>query len=462
MVKQIFYVYKKKGRGALMGMNINLSVEQKQLLSQSQIQSLELLSMCNAELEAFLNVEYMENPMLEQVGDGVKEDFYALHEKNHSMNEGYSHSDKNDISPKEIAPINVGEPIENYLTDQLQINRYNKHEMRIIDFLIKNIDDKGYYTLSLEESSSLLGESISLIVECLEDLRQLEPIGIFAGSLSSCLLRQLEVMGIEDPILLSIVKYHLEDISKGKISVVTRALKISSADVRKYIAFISTLNPKPLSGFVTGCTNYVIPDVILTQKSDDWDISLNDNWIGNYQLNKYYLKIISENKDEELQEYFRKKLERARLILSSIEQRRKTIIAITNEIVCWQKKFFTSKGVLKPMTMAGVGNKAGVHASTVSRAISGKYIQSQRGVFLMKDMFSTGVSSEKNGDNITAKQAQDIIRELVFEEDKTKPYSDQRLVELLKNKNIVLSRRVVAKYREEMGIRSSYERREYS
>lgn len=296
--------------------------------------------------------------------------------------------------------------------------------------------------------------------KCLEDLRGLEPCGIFAENLAECLITQFEADGIEDEVLNQILREHLEDIASGKISTITRHLKISSVQVRKYIAMIKTRNPRPLSGFNSGNTDYVVPDVIITQRDGAWDISLNDEWIGNYSLNEYYIRMIGESKDEELKEYFRKKLERARFILNSIEQRRRTILAIAGEILEVQKPFFEGAGELKAMTMSELAEKLEIHPSTVSRAVGSKYLQYPGGVILMKKLFTQKIHSDISGEELSALQVQKILKKLIDEENKRKPYSDSKLVEKLKEQKITLSRRAVAKYREEMNIQGSFDRKE--
>lgn len=448
-----------------MSINMNLTVEQKQLLSQSQIQSLELLAMCNVELSAFLNKEYLENPLLDYDDTGgamgESEDFHTFYERRQAVNEGYGYADKNEESPREIVPPSTGVRIIDYLKEQLDAKRYSSQEWNIIEFLIMNLDDSGFYTMSAEETARMVKAPAAAVWECLEDLRQLEPYGIFAENLSACLLRQLEVMGVEDENLSEIIRSHLENASMGKISNITRKLGISSVLVRKYIAFIATLNPRPLSGFYTGNNTYVVPDIILSRKGSQWDIMLNDSWVGNYQLNDYYLRMIAESKDVKLQEYFKTKLERARFIMNSIEQRRKTILGISGAVLEWQKSYFEGKGDPCPMTMTEVAEKLGIHPSTVSRATSGKYIQYPRGTILMKELFSSAVSSGESSEALTAFQIKKIIKELIDGENKKKPYSDQALVKLLEDRGVKLSRRGAAKYREEMGIRGSFERKEF-
>lgn len=330
----------------------------------------------------------------------------------------------------------------------------------MIDFLIMNLEDDGLYIMSVEETAKLAHISADKVQRCLEDLRQLEPTGIFAENLGECLLHQLKVLGVEEENLEKIIKFHIEDALRGKISEITRDLGISSVKARKYIAFIGTLNPKPLSGFWSGRTSYVIPDILFTRKGDGWDIALNDSWIGNYHLNDYYLKMIHESRDEEIQKYFREKLERARFMLSSIEQRRKTILSISQEVLEWQNGFFNENKPLVPMTMTDVAQKLGIHVSTVSRAVNGKYIQYPGGSILMKNLFLASASGDREEGSVTVMQIKNMMKEYIDAEDKQNPYSDQVLMNLLKEKGISVSRRAIAKYRNEMEIPGRFQRKE--
>lgn len=445
-----------------MKMDYGLLQKQKLLMSQTQIQSLGLLNMCNIELNLFLNNEYIDNPLLEhQEGegpDGLAENLQIFPEPRYNFQEGYGHGDKEETSPIEYTAKEKFEDIQIYLKEQMDVKLYSSQEWELIDFLIQNLDDNGFYSMSVEETALISKKPKYMVSRCLEDLRQLEPFGIFAENLNSCLLRQLEAAGLEDDYIKVMITDHLEDISSGKISNISRHLKLPTAKVRKYIAFIRTLNPRPMSGFGTSNNMYVIPDILFLKRNNKWEITINDSWMGNYQLNDYYMHMISVSKDEELQEYFSKKLERARFILQSIEQRRKTILSISARILEVQRSFFEG-GELKPMTMAELAGGLDIHPSTVSRAVSKKYIQYPGGTILMKSLFTAGVTNESGEPNMTADQIKRKIRDLINGENSLKPYSDQSLSNLLKDQGITLSRRGVAKYRAEMGIRDSMERK---
>lgn len=442
-----------------------ISVEQRQQLSQSQIQALEILAMDNVELNAYMQNEYLENPLI---------DYHAKSETPGNMQEFQSWYDKNRFSHRaeeatfheeEQNGYEIAAPQENSIHDivmnQMNQWQHTREETRIIEFLIDCLDDNGFMSIDPTEIARLNHTGTEVVEKCLEDLRQLEPYGIFAQDLPHCLLRQLEVMDVHDPVLEKIIWNHLQDIGEGRISVISRELQLTTLQVRKYTALISHLNPKPLSGYSGGNNSYIVPDIILTYTDKEWNISLNDNWIGDYKLSDYYMKLMSQAKDEELFEYFKGKLERARFVMRSIEQRRDTVMKIANAITKWQGDYFLGKGVLKPMNMVEIAKEIGVHPSTISRGIKGKYLQYPGGTIQIKNLFVASVSGEKNGDSaITADTVKKWIRELVEGEDKKHPLSDQKLTCQLEKKDIHVSRRAVAKYREELGIRGSFERKE--
>ncbi len=446
-------------------MKHKLTVEQRQLLSQSQISSLELLALCNSELSRYMENEYMENPLLEQTNSGnesyTQEDYQAWYQLNYSKplkNTAGYFEEGNEGSTQEFDTSNANN-IYTYVYEQLELERYSDIQLRVIDFLIQSLDRNGFIDLEVPEIAQLTGVNEQVIESCLFDLKKLEPNGIFAKNLVECLLIQTEILGLDDENLKNIISYHLTDISQGKISSITRALDISSAQARRYVALISTLNPRPLQGFGENEKQYIIPDVIVSMGPEGkWNIEINDHWCGDYQLNDYYLQMMAEVKEQELFEYFKNKLERAKFLIHAVEQRRRTIIQITNVVLEEQDEFFRYSGKLKPCTMTQMSEKLSVSTSTISRAVKDKYLQYPAGCILMKNLFSASVPAG-DGSLINSDGVKELIRELINEEKKEKPYSDSKLAELLSEKGCRLSRRVIAKYREEMGISGSFERK---
>lgn len=209
-------------------------------------------------------------------------------------------------------------------------------------------------------------------------------------------------------------------------------------------------------GFGEQKSEYIVPDIIL-RKDEKWEIILNDSWYGKYEISDYYQKMMDETKDEELKAYFLNKAQRARFILKNIEQRRKTLLDLMEKILERQKDYFEGTGSLTPMTMTEIAEQMGVHPSTVSRAVRGKYVQYPQKTVLLKSLFSQGISKET--DQINATEIKERLRKLIKEENRQKPYSDQKLKELLEEQEISISRRAVAKYREEMGIKGSFDRK---
>jgi RNA polymerase sigma-54 factor len=438
-----------------MKINSSLLLEQKQAISQTQIQALELLAMDHVELDSFLQNEYLENPLLEyQTGSEIMDeinpskDWYQV-DTSRQYNNEYS-SDQEDNEGQFEAPANDEELVRDFVMNQLNLKKYSTKELKIIDYLIDCLDDTGLLTMPLDEIAKTSRSDIALVKNCLHDLQLLEPYGLFAPDLSHCLLRQLEVLGINDNKLNKIILDYLDEVGSGKISTISRCMELTTLQVRKYIAIIETLNPKPLSGFVPGSTAYTIPDIILLKTQGQWEVILNDRFMGDYQLSDYYLNLMETAKDKELQEYFSAKAQRAKFLLKSLEQRRTTLLKLGEALLEWQKPYFNGTGDLISMTMADIADRMGVHVSTVSRCVKGKYLQCPRKSILIKTLFSTSeTDSVKN-----------LLREIVENEDKKKPYSDQAVKELLEERQISISRRVIAKYREELGIKGSFERKQ--
>lgn len=440
----------------------NLILNQKLQLSQSQIQSLEILAMGRIELGEYLQNEYLENPLLDYIGDNDSfsnvENMSIANESRFSE-ERPSHSyDDLDINRVKLTYENH-DLFKSFILDQLQCDAYSKSQWSLMEFMIECLDDSGFFTIPLEELVSIVGADLQTIQSCLSDLQQLEPYGVFSCDLKHCLLKQLEIAGMKDSDLWLIVDNYLEEVAAGKISTISRSLRLSTSQVRKCIEQIARLNPRPLSGFGISKPQYIVPDIIFHKNDYDWEIELNDQWTQNYRINDYYLSMIQNINDNELSNYFVQKLKRIHFINQSIEQRRQTILSISNEILNKQKLFFEGKSHLFPMTMAEIAEKTNLHPSTISRAINCKYLQYPAGSTLLKTLFSAAVSKIEYTDSLSPYQVKAILKDIISNEDKACPYSDHELVQLLSIRSIPISRRTIAKYRTELGIKTSFDRR---
>ena len=319
------------------------------------------------------------------------------------------------------------------------------------------LEESGFLLVPVKEISKKFGMEEKECERLLGNLKQLEPAGVFAGSLSECLLLQLEREGALNDDLKYIVENCLEDIAMGHLSTVSRALHIKTAEVRKYIFEIQRLNPRPLSGYTGGTQEYIVPDILMEKDGEELKIRLNDDWIGDYSINDYYVKMMEQAEDSELKEYFRKKYERCRFIIASIEQRRETMLKISKAILERQRDYFMNHKPLKPMTMQNIADDIEMHVSTVSRAVKGKYIQYPGGTIGMRDIFN---SSQTFGEqDSTTEEIKEEIKRLVKEEDKKKPLSDSKIASLLEEKDMKISRRTVAKYRAQLGIAGTTQRK---
>lgn len=424
-------------------MNISQSTKQKiaqnQILSQKQQQSLKILSMTNDELRDFIENEHMENPMLEI--------------SNYSNN--YENADS--------VYLNIAAPQKNslksYLQSQISTKEFNSMELSFINTIIEMIDEStGFLSFDLKNIVAKFPQYKDLIIKCLNVVQSLEPIGIGARNIVESLLLQADTKGFLDENLTLIIKNHLQNIADGKISSISRDLKLSTTQVRNYIKLIRMLNPRPAQGFSNTSTEYIVPDVLLSFDGEKWNITLNDNWLGSININATYEKIARQSTDEILVSYFKEKLERARLITKSIEQRRSTLLNVTKSILNHQIEFITSTGSLKPLILEDISKELDIHLSTVSRTIKNKYIQTPRGTFPFKKFFTSTISTTST--NITSEFVKDKIKQIIKSELKNKPYSDNKISNILYDQNIEISRRTVAKYREEIGIPSTIERKE--
>lgn len=448
-----------------MELSYGMQLEQKQLLSQNQIQSLEILAMDGVELNQFLQNEYLENPLLDysgshSMGSGTEE-INKTYEQTVTYGRNYEEMIEEEDKRRKDIPVQDADAVKNYLLYQLPRNQFNVAQWTLMEFMVDCLDDTGFFTTPLCEVTDKTGMPLHEVEKHLALLQGLEPYGIFAPDLKHCLLKQLEVQGLKDSLVWRVVDEHLQDVADGKISNISRQMKLPTVEVRKCIEQIAKLNPRPMSEFAVGHSNYIVPDIIFKEEHGKWEVELNDDWVEDYHVNDYYLRMMKESKDEELSEYFRIKLERVRFVMNSIVQRRQTLMSISEAVMHRQQLYLEGQAAyLQPMTMTDVADEIGIHTSTVSRAIKGKYIQYPGGAMLMKNMFTASVTTTAGDVAVGTMQIKEMIKELIDGENKKKPYSDQAIVNYLKEKNIDISRRAVAKYREEMGIKGSFDRKE--
>lgn len=432
-----------------MNMEMSLTAGQSQTISQSQIQWLNLLALDNLELKQMMEKEYLENPLLEHVENGRV-----------MPAEDPGHIQKRETE-KELTAHETGHLLEESIISQLPIGKYSHEEWNVIRYLIGNLEDSGFYQGSATEAAKANRVSENVAEKILEDLKKLEPYGIFAKDLQECLLIQLDAQGDTDELKRMLIAEHLEELAQGKISAVSRKLHVSTVRIRKCLSEISRLNPRPLNGFNLAATSYIVPDVVLVldEERKSFQAKISDNWSADYRISDYYYTLMNKAKDEELVAYFEKKYRHARFLIEGIEQRRATILSIADYIGRIQFDFLMGKEGKRPVTMTETANELGIAVSTVSRAVKGKYIQYPAGSIFFKDLFETGISRSEDALIRTREDVKEQIKRLIENEDKKNPLSDIELVQELEKQQINISRRTVAKYRDSMGIKGCFDRK---
>ena len=441
-----------------MEIKTDISLQAKQVLSQVQMQSLNILSMSMTELEEFLQNEEIENPLVEYSSGRQEGELPVAYRE---YDRFYNGASRDGDSRGEIYEADDTEQsVENMIMMQLPWKTFTEEQHRIVKFCVHSLDQNGYLTVPPSEIAEALKAEVSEVEYIVSRLKELEPVGIFAFSLEECLV--LQVLGMEqEAALCTIIRNHLQDVADGKISTISRRLKLSSVEVRKLIHVIRNLNPRPLNGYGGDRAQYVFPDIILSYQDGQWTVSLNDKWAGNISINEFYVHMMETAQDEELKNYFEEKLKRARFIMNAVEQRRRTLEGITEGILKRQAGYFLGKEPLKPMTLEEIAAEREIHKSTVSRAIRDKYILTPAGCLLIRDLFTTGISAGgKTREDVSRNTVKSRLKALVDQEDKKHPCSDEQLAKLLEAEGMAISRRTVAKYRMELGIGGAFSRRE--
>lgn len=440
-----------------MELKAGISLQTKQALSQMQVESLNILAMSMTELKDFLQKEEIENPLLEFSAERGEEAAPVTYKETERF---YNGTERENSRENELYEIEDSEKsIEDLVNMQLHWKKISETDRKIVDFCVQSIEQSRYFLIPVLEIAKRLNVPEEQAGKVLSMLKELEPQGIFASGLEECLLIQVQGMD-EEEILSEMIKHHLQNIAEGKISTISRALKLSSAEVRKMIHVIKGLNPRPLNGIGGEKAQYIVPDVLLSHQDGGWNIELNDKWTGNLQSNDYYIHMMETAQDQELKSYFENKLRRARFIINAVEQRRETLTGITREILKRQEPYFLGTGQLKPMTLEEIADALEIHKSTVSRAIRDKYLRAPSGCFLFRSLFTTGIPSGDGNGDVSRNAVKAKLKELIAAEDKKKPWSDEQLAGLLQDAGMPISRRTVAKYRMELGIGGAFQRKD--
>jgi len=354
--------------------------------------------------------------------------------------------------------------LQEHLSSQLALQELDPPVRRACENIIANLDSRGYLAYPLEEIVASMDISVTeeQAQQALQVVQSFEPPGVAARSLEECLILQLDEREPDYQFLRTLISEHFEDILQNRYPKVAQALGCSMRELKAAVEKVGKLNPIPGALFETPAAPHVIPDLRVEEVDGEYVIMLEDSWLPTLRISAYYARRLqNKNLEPKVRDYLRSKLQSAHGLISAIEQRRSTLYNVASEIVKAQRDFFEKGSMhLKPLKMQQVADRAGVHVSTVSRAISDKYVQTPHGMYSLKHFFTGGLEKE-DGEVESWEVVRQKLLNIVEHEDKSHPLSDQEIADKLKEQGIDIARRTVSKYRKSLRIPSSRLRREY-
>lgn len=466
--------------------DLNVTQTQKLVMTQEMRQAIEILQLTSMELNNLIENEIMENPVLEFNEASIKsltpepsEKAKEIPEKNEEIKwDDYFHS----VETSEYrgqAPSNYDPDeefgFEKFSYNEKTLNEYLHFQFNMVlkdlsdeerfigEYLIDCIDDNGYLIVDMEYLQGILESKAESINKIIEIIQTFDPIGVGARDIKECLLIQLREMGYDDgEVYMTIIKEYLTDLAENQYKKIVNATGLTNEEIFEFKELIKTLEPKPGRKFTNfEGVSYVIPDGSIEIVDGELVVKINEISAPRLKINSFYQGMLkNKGANDDTRKYLEKKLDGAVFLIRSIEQRRDTIRKVIEAIAeCQRDFFFEGLEDLRPLTLKTIADMIEVHESTVSRATRGKYIQTPKGTFALKFFFKRGYT--QGGDDRSSEAIKKLIREMIDKEDKKKPLSDQKISELLKEKELEVARRTVAKYRESLYILPSSKRKEY-
>jgi RNA polymerase sigma-54 factor len=480
-------------------MRLSLRQTQRVVMTPLLQQAIQLLQLSTLELEQVVRKELEENPLLEELPEETQDvdaDAQAPSEpgapemeappapvepvsKETSSVDGERADELPfDLTsavfdePEERTPVSTEEredlPFENlgrtgtsldeHLNEQLRWATDDPRTVAIGEAIIGNIDDDGYLRAEVDEIALGMGATVLEVEQALRLVQGFDPTGVAARSVLECLLLQLTADSEPDPVSVEIVEKHFEDLERRRYTEIARALKLPLDRVMESVEEIQGLEPKPGRRFAVSDQRYIAPDVSIHKVGEDYVVVLNEEGIPRLRVNALYRSLLRRS-DSEAKQYVEQKLRSAVWLIKSVEQRQRTLRKVTQSLVKFQRDFL-DRGVahLRPLALRDVGEDIGMHESTISRVTTNKYVETPQGLFELKYFFHSGIASD-SGEMVSSVSIKKKIRDMVAAEDSGKPLSDQEIAQVLRGQGLNIARRTVAKYREELGIMPSHQRR---
>ncbi len=456
------------------GARLQLKLGQKLKLAPQLRQAISLLQLNRIELKEHIREVLETNPLLERADEADQpEPSDDSSEVEVEFEDDYGFDDLPDgfsvagDAPRydEFISDRADESLQQHLLWQANLSGFNDTDEAIARAIIYALDEEGYLKDDLDTLRASLAPEYLVtreeIAAVLERVQHFEPVGVASRDLGECLRVQLEARSASSPgigLAMHIVKFHLDVLAQQEINQLVRATGFDRADVQLAVDLIRSLNPHPCSRFRSEDEDYVVPDVYIHPRGDGWRVSLNPDSDPGLRLNKMYASLVRKSRGED-KKYLKDRLQEARWLISGLEMRNQTLLAVTEAIVQRQHRFFHEGEIaMQPLLQREVSEQVGVHESTVSRATTHKYAHTPRGTFELKHFFSVAITG-LDGQSVAATAVKAQLRRLIQDETPGKPYSDQALVTVLADRGIKLARRTVAKYRDQLGIPGSAQRR---
>ena len=451
-------------------------------LSQSQVQKLTqelrltpqqilqstILQLNTLALEARVLQELEQNPVLEEVNPEISESSSEENQSNQEtsqedeidweeilpQNDDYTPKEERDSDQKKtqfIQPAPKG--LVDHIFDQLKLHNLDDEEERIAAEIAWNLDENGYLTLPIENIAFGLGLPQKKVLKVLKEIQELDPPGLAARDLKECLLIQLNQIPNSDDAI-KVISEHFEDFANHRYQNIMKAYGWDKERMQAVQEMITKLNPKPGATLNTLDPQYIVPDLIVEKVDGEYIVEVNDTRIPELQISSTYLQMISNGSkiDNETKNYLKRKIDNAKWFIQAIQQRRLTMIRVMKAIIARQLDFFEDPSKpLKPMILKDIADDVNMDISTISRVTNNKYVQLPSGIYELKYFFNEGIKDE-DGEEISTRIVKEKLKEIIDNEDKHKPYSDEQLSNLLKQNGYLVARRTVAKYREQMKI----------
>lgn len=471
-----------------------LKLTQQLVMTPQLQQAIKLLQLSRLELVETIQQELMENPFLEELDPDVVDtapatdsldDYESAHNTTESRAEEdlmrnadwenylgeFSSVTKQSLGrelevPEEglsfEARLTSKPSLDGHLSWQMRLSHFSERELALGEIIIGNLDSRGFLQASVEDIREQFPDAELADIEALiRRIQRLDPVGVAARTVQECLLVQIEVLGYDrDPVLVSLVRDHLEDLEKHRYKPLTKKFRISMDDLKEYLDLIQTLEPMPGAHFSSGEPQFVSPDVFVYKHGEDFVIVLNEDGFPRLQLNSFYVENLRAKTSVE-KDYFQDKVRSAEWLMKSLYQRQRTLYKVMESIVRFQRDFFED-GVtrLKPLILKEVAEDIGMHESTVSRITTSKYVATPHGIYELKFFFNSALDLD-DGTQVGSESVKALIKQLIGDENSKRPLSDEQIGEILKQKlEVNIARRTVAKYRTAMNIESSSKRKQ--